>query len=263
MRSSDGVDGSSGTPHPTTRIRRLFVVVGRQARTALQNPARVSRLLQRRYWQELRHQTSAADRGSWSASPSGVYRRAYQRYGDYLDHQRSKLELLDLAAYDRVYRDALRSRLESSGYGVGGKSTLCLAARIGTEVKAFADLGSFAVGVDLNPGAENPYVLPGDFHALQFPDACVDVVFTNSLDHALEPERLAAEVHRVLKPAGVVILELAGQVTEVSEAQWETFAWSDHELALEIFTRLGLAECYRAPIDFPESHDLFVILRKR
>ena len=262
MRSSEGTDVPRRASLLVARLRGLFVVLRRQARTVLQDPATLKRLFQRRYWRELRHQTSAVDHGSWSASPTGVHRRVYQTYDDYLDHQRSKLELMDLAAYDTVYRDALRYRLEGSGFDVRAKAVLCLAARIGTEVKAFADLGSFAVGVDLNPGPHNLYVLPGDFHELQFPEACVDIVFTNSLDHALEPERLAAEVHRVLKPGGVVILELSDLVEQVSDAQWETFAWADHEVVLELFTRLGFAECHRVPIDVPATHDLFVILQK-
>ena len=48
------------------------------------------------------------------------------------------------------------------------RTVLCLAARIGTEVKAFLDLGCFAIGIDLNPGTDNRYVVHGDFHDLQF-----------------------------------------------------------------------------------------------
>ena len=36
------------------------------------------------------------------------------------------------------------------------------------EVRAFLDHGAFAVGIDLNPGRDNRYVMVGDFHQLQF-----------------------------------------------------------------------------------------------
>ena len=48
---------------------------------------------------------------------------------------------------------------------------LCLGARLGTEVRALHNLGYFAIGIDLNPGVDNPYVLMGDFHKLVFPTA--------------------------------------------------------------------------------------------
>ena len=69
-------------------------------------------------------------------------------------------------------------------------SVLCLGARQGTEVKAFLDLGCFAVRIDLEPGAENQFVVQGDFHDLKFPTESVDIVFTNSLDHAFDPKKM-------------------------------------------------------------------------
>ena len=56
----------------------------------------------------------------------------------------------------------------------------------------FIDHGAFAVGIDLNPGRDNRWVVIGDFHALQYADASVDVVYTNSFDHVFELERVLA-----------------------------------------------------------------------
>ena len=200
------------------------------------------------------------DRGRWTVTDDGRHVRRYDDYEDYLEHQRSKLDLLDLSDYDRRYRVALRDRLVAADLELRGRSVLCLAARIGTEVRAFGDLGAFAVGIDLNPGPDNRYVLPGDFHDLQFADGSVDAVFTNSLDHALEPERLAAEVRRVLKPGGLLVLELATPQDETTDGQWEAFMWSDHTVALDVFTGRGFGERHRSPVDYPEAHDLFVVL---
>ena len=84
---------------------------------------------------------------------------------------------------------------------------LCLGARLGSEVEAFISFGHAAIGIDLNPGPNNPYVMAGDFHALQFADASFDCVYTNSLDHAFELDKIAAEVRRVLRPNGLFLLE--------------------------------------------------------
>ena len=63
-------------------------------------------------------------------------------------------------------------------------------------------MGAFVVGVDLNPGPNNPYVLVGDFHHLQFATRSVDVVYTNVIGHVWDLIALGAEVCRVLKPSG-------------------------------------------------------------
>ncbi|MBM3458075.1 MAG: class I SAM-dependent methyltransferase, partial [Armatimonadetes bacterium] len=171
-----------------------------------------------RFWHRTRQRlknirigTGPGGRQPWGQSTlSGIEQRRYGTYEEYVEQQRAKLLTLRpdwLAGYDTRYHQALRARLGEHGLVGPGSSVLCLAARIGTEVKAFLDLGCFAVGIDLNPGAENRYVVTGDFHALQFPDQCVDAVFTNSLDHAFDLPRLLGEIRRVLRPEGLVVLE--------------------------------------------------------
>ena len=83
---------------------------------------------------------------------------------------------------------------------------LCLGARHGEEVEALNSLGWAAVGVDLV--ACPPLVQAGDFHALPFSESMFDLVFSNSVDHLLEPEKFATEIHRVLRPQGLVLLHL-------------------------------------------------------
>src|SRR2546421_4076105 len=148
-------------------------------------------------------------RSSWrQAEVGGAFRqRAFSSYEAYVARQKRKLARIDLSRYDVNYREILRGRLEELRIIRPGMSVLCLAARIGTEVKSFLDLGCFAVGIDLNPGRENRYVLHGDFHDLQFAAGSIDVAFTNSLDHVFAVDRLIAEVARVLKPGGLFLLE--------------------------------------------------------
>jgi SAM-dependent methyltransferase len=137
-----------------------------------------------------------------------LYRRRYDRYDNYQEHQASKLAKLDMTAYHVAFRAVLAERLGALGLLKTGETVLCLAARVGTECLAFIDHGCFAVGVDLNPGKDNRYVVSGDFHELQFADASVDYVFTNSLDHAYDLPRVLGEVRRVLKPQGLFIAEI-------------------------------------------------------
>src|SRR5262245_39874242 len=186
-------------------------LIGTEARKLAQTPGRWKELLRPRRWRQFFDvalfylQTG----NRWQAdSPDGrLERRVYPNYEDYLRRQQSKLACLDLASYEADYQRLLGERMA----GVGGlkkdAAVLCLGARLGAEVRAFHDRGCFAVGLDLNPGKHNPYVLHGDFHQIQFPAGSVDVIFTNSLDHVFAADRFIAEIRRVLKPDGQLILE--------------------------------------------------------
>jgi SAM-dependent methyltransferase len=164
----------------------------------------------------------------WTQSDSFSVRQ-YKSYDDYVRHQSSKLGKLDLASYDRRFTDALRDRLAGLDLAWKGASVLCLAARTGAECQAFIALGSFAVGIDLNPGRGNRHVVAGDFHSLQFADSSIDYVYTNSLDHALDLNRVACEVSRVLKPTGLFVVEIVhgtedagGRKPGTYESMWWT-----------------------------------------
>jgi len=237
----------------------VLAELGRQIGVTARRPSRVldipvqlvrRRGRWRRYVEDLDIRRAVGDR--WTADQdAGVQRRVYASYADYRQHQASKLEHLDLADYDSWFREVLRDRL-AEVEGLRGASALCLAARIGTEVKAFADVGAFAVGVDLNPGAANRYVLPGDFHELQFADACLDLVYTNSLDHAYEAERVLAEVRRVLKPGGRLVLEAQLGSQEGAEPEfYESFWWRTLDDLARFVGESGFVCQARRPITRP------------
>jgi len=168
---------------------------------------------------------------AWERSGEGPFSaRKYESYDAYVAHQKSKLALLDgvlLEEYDREFVAQLGARLRKIDLVKPGASVLCLAARLGSEVKAFRALGCFAVGVDLNPGPDNRFVVVGDFHALQFADRCVDIVFTNSLDHSFDFDRVLGEARRVLKAEGLLIIEAAmGEREGIAPSTWEAFSWA-------------------------------------
>lgn len=178
--------------------------------------------------------------------------RRYKSYGDYVEHQKAKLATHDFGNYDVEFRTALRDRLRKLDVDWSGLTVLCLAARIGTEVKAFLDLGCRAIGIDLNPGPDNPYVVPGDFHDLEFPSHSMDVVYTNSLDHAYDITRVAKEILKVLKPTGSFIFEAEpGRDQGVNPRFFESFFWDNIDELIRVFEVAGFQVTRRTPIVYP------------
>ncbi|MGE0040257.1 MAG: class I SAM-dependent methyltransferase [Vicinamibacterales bacterium] len=193
----------------------------------------------------------------------GVVRKQYESYDDYLAHQREKLERRGtkwLADYNENYRVALRQRLAGSGVEIARSRVICLAARLGGEVRAFRDLGAFAVGVDLNPGVKNAHVMYGDFHALEFPDGAVDIVFTNSLDHVYDLARLVAEIRRLLTPGGVFISEIVvGSKDGEPWGYYDAAGWNSVDDVLAVVIAGGFELVRREPIEGGREN---VILRR-
>jgi SAM-dependent methyltransferase len=195
--------------------------------------------------------------------------RTYDKYEDYLRHQRSKLDrfLLDwdnswLKEYDQKYYLVLKERL-TPHITSRGTSVLCLAARLGTEVRSFLDLGCFAIGIDLNPGKENKYVVCGDFHDLQFSDDSIDIVFTNSFDHALKPDKIVSETQRVLKLNGKFFLEVSlGEKQGEEPGDYEVFFWPEIEDVIAFVERCGLRLVHREEIRKPFAGGSFLIFEK-
>ena len=188
----------------------------------------------------------------WEAEGGSFQKRHYHSYEEYLEHQAAKLETHDFGNYDEEFRNALRERLTVLGVDWSGKTVLCLGARIGTEVKAFLDLGASATGLDLNPGENNPYVVRGDFHDLQYPPGIFDAVYTNSLDHAFDINRLAKEVLKVLKRDGVFIIEAVhGRDRGINPGFFESFFWNNIDELVSCFAHAGFTLHHRTPISRP------------
>ncbi|HXF94297.1 MAG TPA: class I SAM-dependent methyltransferase [Nitrospiraceae bacterium] len=194
----------------------------------------------------------------WRRDRAGLQRRGYANYQQYVEHQAAKLGHIDLREYEIRYHRTLIERLRNSTVVRPGASVLCLAARLGTECRAFLDLGCFAVGVDLNPGSANRYVVHGDFHDLQFPDNCVDIAFTNSLDHAYDIASVVREVRRVLKKDGWFIAEVVrGWKDEGGRGpgEYESLWWESNEDVFGLIVREGFSLFSRKEFEYPWRGD--------
>ncbi len=181
---------------------------------------------------------------------AGLYVRNYTDYEAYLIKQASKLDgrLGWCQKRSDELRNALAIRLREMKIE-SGLSVLCLGARLGGEVQAFIDIGCFAIGLDLNPGVKSMFVIHGDFHQLQFADSSINIVYLNCFDHCLEPAKLLAEIHRVLKHKGRLILESkAGshepEIKCAGSDSWDCLEWDSITKLSQIIQQYGFSERY-------------------
>jgi SAM-dependent methyltransferase len=188
--------------------------------------------------------------GLTAPDADGLIHREYDSYEEYVQHQQQKLdEILQIGhgfsnpavaeARLRFYR-RFRHLVKLVPRDA---VVLCLGARQGTEVEVLRELGfRHTYGIDLNPGPENELVRPGDFNRLEESDSSIDLVYSNSVDHALDLDVFFAEHARVLKPDGFALYDLHRDYRPGEPAPFEASLWLRREevlvRALAHFTRL-------------------------
>ncbi len=145
---------------------------------------------------------------NFKKTENGLIVRDYKNYEEYLIHQKEKLNKKTdkIKEYDKIYENIIYKRYLDK-FNFSNKHMLCLAARLGGEVRAFKKMGANCLGIDLNPGINNKDVIEGDFHNLKFNDENFDLLFSNSIDHSYNLELYLKEAYRVLKKDGIFILE--------------------------------------------------------
>lgn len=160
----------------------------------------------------------------------GIKKRDYASYDEYVEHQKTKFDEIiqihggfsrkTLVKYRLQFYYAFRDlpRLLPKDARI-----LCAGARQGTEVEVLRDLGfKNSWGIDLNPGPENPFVVPGDFMKLDEKDGALDAIYCNAVDHAFDLHKFFAEHARALKPTGYAVYDIAIQEGGAFEAvHWE------------------------------------------
>lgn len=223
--------------------------------------------LRRGDWKGARDELDARFQANeeWKIS-DGIARRKYEDYDQYVANQTSKLTRIEqkLGKSNDGARQRFFDMFAACKALKGRRNVLCLGARLGMEVKALIDLGHVAVGIDLNTGTDNSYVLHGDFHDIVFGDGAFDAVYTNTIDHCLEPEKMIPEVRRILVDGGLFILDITRGYEEgySVDVDWGALAWPNAEEFAQYIAGLGNFEIIKHD-DLPDPPWTQALLIKR
>ena len=127
----------------------------------------------------------------------------------YEKKQASKLNknYAKISKWDLMIEKQLYDRFSKSKDTFEGP-VLCVGARLGGEVRAFKRITGKSIGIDFNPGKNNPDVIYGDAMALQFENNHFNTVYCNILDHIPDLKKAFGEMIRVLNPGGTIFFDI-------------------------------------------------------
>jgi ArsR family transcriptional regulator len=122
----------------------------------------------------------------------------------------------------------------------------------------------------LRHGVKNVEYRQGDMEELPIEDGSVDLVFfSQSLHHALHPERAVGEAHRILVSGGrIIVLDLAKhrfeEAREIYADEWLGFSEPELENLLENagFTQVQTSVVHKEP-ESPHFQTLLAVGNKR
>ena len=143
-----------------------------------------------------------------------IKKREYKDYNEYTAHQIEKTadperraRLQQKSSFDRkvnYFKKKFQRFLDAKVFNF--EKTVCLGARMGEEIEAFLQLGVDCYGEDLVPCP--PHVVKGDFQNLDFiKNNTINTFYTNSLDHASDPEKVFSEASRCLVDGGNFVVD--------------------------------------------------------
>ena len=141
------------------------------------------------------------------------FTRQYENYEDYISFQKVKTANHEkrkkwLNEEWQLKIDGFKAEFQRlPDFLTPDKKCLCLGARVGQEVVALHEMGiKDSIGIDIVP--HEPHVLQGDIHDLGFEDNTFDFIYTNIIDHSIDPQKMISEAERVLKPGGLMMLQI-------------------------------------------------------
>jgi ArsR family transcriptional regulator len=152
-----------------------------------------------------------------------------------------------------------------------GTFSLLLAQRARRVIAVDSSENMLSVGRELalRHGVENVEFRAGDMEELPIEDAAVDLVFfSQSLHHALHPDRAVGEAVRILKPGGrIVILDLARhrfeEARELYADEWLGFSEAELEAMLRKAAFTNIETCVvHKELDTPQFQTMLAIADK-
>ena len=168
----------------------------------------------------------------WRREFSDRIEGMYYRFNVNRSHQALRRQFGDGdAAYDAYLREQLEETLRkkrlfgrvrfdvvplvdmlASKHDIAGNAVLCVGCRNDDEIRYFRRRGAASVvGIDLYDAG--PDIVAMDMHDLKFPDGSFDVVYSrHSFEHAFDKRKAGGEFIRVLRPGGVVVIEVPGKM---------------------------------------------------
>lgn len=138
--------------------------------------------------------------------------RTYENYQDYIDFQKQKTT--DPARIKKWLNDEWDTKINGFTAEFSKIKSilrpemkiLCLGARLGHEVVALKNMGfNDVIGIDIVP--YEPNVISGDIHNLHFEDESFDFIYTNIIDHSVDPKKMVSEIERVLRVDGFAFIQ--------------------------------------------------------
>ena len=134
----------------------------------------------------------------------------YKTYKDYIEHQLEKTKKKETKERHNELRNQKILELItkfSLSYVPREERVLCIGSRYGEEVEALKKLGYENVdGIDLIDIP--PYTKKMDMHDLKYNDNTFRFIYTNSLDHSLDPNKVISEIVRVSKLPAIIMIDL-------------------------------------------------------
>lgn len=162
--------------------------------------------------------------------------KTYKNYEEYIHNQMEKnlnsdtIEMCKKIRKERI--DEFYKIFKNILKVVNDKNyALCIGARYGEEAEAAKKIFNKVEAIDLVEYP--PLVKVGDMHNLEFPNHTFDLIYTNALDHSFNPHKAIEECYRVLKPKGILIVDIKYK----DKGRYEVIRFDDEITFKKMFSR--------------------------